>query len=102
MKKNKTQTTTRAPKFTLELLARAISEQWATDPTTPGLVCAFLPYKEPSERFYVSVVRYDQHFGKGKRVIYSAHGSSFDAAARAVAKDLTRPTALSELTSALR
>lgn len=102
MTTKRAQTTACAPKFTLELLARAISEQWDTDPTTPGLVCAFLPYKEPSERFYVSVVRYDQHFGKGKRVIYNAHGSSFDAAARAVAKDLTRPTALSELTQAIR
>ena len=105
-KQTKRTTTTKpsvhTPKFTLELLTRAITEQWPTDPTTPGVVCSFLPYKEPAEQFYISVVRYDQHFGKGKRVIYSAHGRSFDDAARVVAKLLVAPTAMSELAAAVR
>lgn len=93
---------TRVLKFNLELLARAITETWATDPTTPGLVCSFLPYEDTTQQFYVSVVRYNEAFGRGKRVVYSAKAASFDAAAREVAAKLVEPTATQQLAASLR
>lgn len=89
------------PMFTLELLTQAIVEQWPTDPTTPGVVCSFLPYESPESRFYVSIVRYNQQYGHGKRVVYSAKGSSFDDAARKAAEMLVAPTAMSRLAATL-
>lgn len=91
----------RAMPFTLELLAQAITERWATDPTTPGLVASFLPYKDPAERYYVSIARYEQYFGKGKRVVFCAYAESFDAAARKVAGELVKPTAMESLAASI-
>lgn len=92
---NKTKQSQRQPgAFTLELLTQAIVEQWPTDPTTPGVVCSFLPYESADSQFYVSIVRYNQQFEQGKRVVYSAKGSSFDDAARNVAEKLVAPTAM--------
>lgn len=99
---SKKTTKQRVRTFNLELLARAITETWATDPTTPGLVCSYLPYESDDKQFYVSVVRYDQLFGKGKRVVFTAKGESLDAAARAVAEKLVAPTATQQLAASLR
>lgn len=88
-------------KFTLGLLARAISEQWPTDPTTPGVVCSFLPYEPAGSQFYISIVRYSQQFGHGKRVVFASKAESFDAAARKVAEMLVAPTALKQLADSL-
>lgn len=100
--KRATNKTKRQPgAFTLELLTQAIVEQWPTDPTTPGVVCSYLPYKSPEERFYISIVRYEQRFGQGKRVVFNAEGASFDDAARKVAKLLVAPTAMSRLAASI-
>jgi hypothetical protein len=63
-------------------LTKAISFQFKTDKTAPGLTIASL-----KTGYYCSVIRYDQPFGKGKVVFCKAKGTTLSEALSAVSKE---------------
>lgn len=62
-------------------ITKAISHQYKTDKTTPGLQIAALR----NGTFYVSVVRYAKPFGKEKSVVCKAKDPNLDVALKNVA-----------------
>lgn len=60
----------------LELLASAATALFGEDPSAPSVVCS----KLPNGKFYVSVVRYTEPFGKGKTVVHKACEETAEAA----------------------
>lgn len=60
----------------LDKLLKAVKFKFDTDPTAPGVVTAVLG----NGKYYVSVVRFTQSFGKGKVVVCKAQAETLLAA----------------------
>lgn len=66
----------------IDKLTKAISFQFKTDKTAPGLTISSL-----KTGYYCSIIRYDQPFGKGKVVFCKAKATTLPAALTAVSKE---------------
>lgn len=47
-------------------LTKLVADKFKDDPTVPSVVFAWL---EAKQSWYISIVRYDEKFGKGKKVV---------------------------------
>jgi len=65
----------------LDLLLDAVLFKYHDDPCAPGVSIA----KLHDGRFYASIVRYKEQYGKGKEVIHQATESSSDIALKIIA-----------------
>jgi hypothetical protein len=72
----------------LELLTRAVGEQFTGDPIRAGVVLAFVPdgVKSMGSGCYLSICRYTSIESDGKKVIFSRYASSFEDAVSAAAE----------------
>lgn len=68
---------------TLATLTRAVSEQYQSDFTKPGVLISWLPAEETH---YVAVHRYFNSAGREREVIVSTKGDDLDAAVQDVAR----------------
>lgn len=59
----------------IDKIVKAISHQYKTDKTVPGLQIALVKHG-----YYVSIVRYAKPFGKEKSVAFKARGDTLNAA----------------------
>ena len=64
----------------IDKLTKAISFQYKTDKTTPGLQIASL-----KNGYYASIVRYNKPFGKDKSVVCKARADSLNGALKELA-----------------
>jgi hypothetical protein len=60
----------------LDVLVKAVAQQYPNDPSKPGVTISLL---QPGE-YYASVVRYGEKYGKNKWTVRSAVGTSVEAA----------------------
>jgi hypothetical protein len=58
----------------MKALLRSLARLWPDDPSAPGVVMAWLPAQE---QWYLSVVRYTEPYGEGKRVVWNTRGEDF-------------------------
>jgi len=86
----------------LDKLTQAVSYQYKTDKTSPGVTVSSL-----KKGYYASVVRYSDAFAKGKSVVCSARGDTLDQALEGVAKEFlvkanVQPDPLQQLDTLVR
>ena len=73
------------PRFSQDLLLRAIAANWPEDKSTAGLTLAWLPDKQC---FYGAIVRYEGYQGANKQVVYKATGKTVRTVTKQLAKKL--------------
>jgi hypothetical protein len=64
----------------MDKLTKAVSYQYATDKTSPGVTVSSL-----KKGYYCSIVRYDGAFAKGKVVVLAAKGDTLPLALKELA-----------------
>jgi len=68
---------------TYAALCQSVTKFYETDPTTAGVITSWLPDKQ---KWYFSVVRFRQRYGRNKQVVCSAMSDHFDRGLKTVAK----------------
>lgn len=63
----------------MEEFLKKLTEYYATDPTAPGIIIAWLLDRK---QFYCSVQRFTERFGGGKLVVTKAMEPTFDGAVK--------------------
>lgn len=83
----------------LDLLARAVANEYAGDPCSAGVTISLLPGGD----YYASVLRYRERFGEGKFVVCSAREASLEDAVCSLGKQwLSRREAKKELVNRMQ
>jgi len=65
--------------ITLEELVKLVPAYYAEDPTAAGITISWV---EDEEKFYASVCRFREPFGKGKQVLACEYGETLEGAIR--------------------
>lgn len=60
---------------------RKLSAEYIGDKSAPSITMAFIP---KDGQFYVSICRYDDYYGRGKRVMHALRGSDLRATVEGV------------------